>query len=49
MQNKTINKIVLSASLVAATFVAGCSVGKAPVEPTGNTVQNGLVRERDEG
>jgi hypothetical protein len=43
MQNNILNKFVLSASLIAATFAVGCSVGKAPVEPTGNTVQNGSL------
>jgi hypothetical protein len=44
MHNGIVKKVVLlSASLFAASLVAGCTVGKAPTEPSGNTVQNGSL------
>jgi hypothetical protein len=44
MQNNTPKKFVkLLASLIAATLVAGCSVGTAPTEPGGNSVKNGSL------
>jgi hypothetical protein len=44
MQNNTPMKFVkLLASLIAATLVAGCSVGTAPTEPGGNSVKNGSL------
>jgi hypothetical protein len=44
MPNITLNKLVLlSASLIAATFAVGCVVGKAPVEPPGQTVTDGAL------